>query len=169
VNRITLAKFLLMAAFGAGIAQSSVWAESIKFKYTKSGRVTLTSQTSFVGDVAGNELIQAVHLDAISSSGPGIRLLDERAYEQAQQIAGTGTHRGFSVNTVFGGDQLFQRWEGTHTTSTKSDGSWETHYSGRSEIFGGTGKYLKAKGNCQYVGRVNAQGLTEEDDCTMQY
>jgi hypothetical protein len=148
---------------------NAAFAEKIKFSYTKTARQTLSSSTASVGNASSHELVQAVHIDTIGKSGPGITLVDEKVYEQDEQIGGSGTHRGHSVNSLNDGERLFQRWEGTHNTVVKDAGSWEMTYSGKSEIIGGTGRYKNAKGNCNYKGRAAPGQLIEEDECAMEY
>lgn len=143
-------------------------AESIKFNYTKTARQILSSHTSAVGDAAGHEIVQYVIRDTIGRSS-GLELVDELMFEQDIAIAGTGTHRGFSVNGLRSGEKLYQRWEGNHQTTVKEGGDWEMTYSGKSQIIGGTGKYQNAKGWCNYKGRMTAASLAEDNDCSMEY
>jgi len=165
-KKIAVAALILSSLTLSHIESAS--AERIKFNYTKTARQVLSTHTSAVGDTAGHEIVQYVIRDTIGKSS-GLDLVDELMFEQDIAIAGTGTHRGFSVNGLRSGEKLFQQWEGTHKTTIKDGGDWEMTYSGKSQITGGTGKYKNAKGWCDYKGRMTAAAFIEEDDCTMEY
>lgn len=159
----------LLAGVVMSIFAGAAEAEQIKFNYTKTTRQTLSSTSMTVGDGPAREMVQAVHYTLIGKSSGGIELLDEMVYEQDEQIAGSGTHRGFSVNKVRGGGEIHQRWEGTHKTVTKEGGQWDMTYSGKSEIIGGTGKYKGAKGGCDYVGKATQDSAVEDNTCVLEY
>lgn len=159
----------LMGSMFLTVFAASAHAEKIKFNYTKTTRQTLSSTSMTVGEAPGREMVQAVHVATVGKSSGGIELLDETVYEQDEQIAGSGTHRGFSVNKVRGGGEIHQRWEGTHKTVTKDGGQWEMTYSGKSVIIGGTGKYKGAKGACDYVGKASNDTAVEDDTCNIEF
>lgn len=161
---ICLLAGVLVAMFAA-----SADAEQIKFNYTKTTRQTLSSTSMTVGDAPAREMVQAVHYTLIGKSTGAIELLDEMVYEQDEQIAGSGTHRGFSVNRVRGGGEIHQRWEGTHKTVMKEGGQWDMTYSGKSAIIGGTGKYKSAKGSCDYAGKATQDSAVEDNTCVIEY
>src|SRR5689334_25242294 len=51
--------------------------------------------TSSPGDVPNHEIIQTIRLDTVTSSDPDFNGSRYVNYEQTDQIAGTGTHRGY--------------------------------------------------------------------------
>lgn len=116
------------------------------------------SQTvSSPGDVPNHEIIQSIRLDTVSSSDPdfdGSRYIN---YEQVDQIAGTGSHRGYGRQITKSGDEIYHKWEGSHKTIVK-DGTWESSFQGKFEYVGGTGKFKNIKGGGTYKGTVSPRG-----------
>src|SRR5215831_14708739 len=113
--------------------------------------------TSLPGDVPNHEIGQSIRLDTVSSPDPdfdGSRYVN---YEQVDQVAGTGSHRGYGRQITRSGDEIYQKWEGSHKTIVR-DGAWESTFQGTFQYVGGTGKFKNIRGSGTYRGTVTAQG-----------
>jgi len=141
-------------------------AEKKKITYGKTSRTTISEIKS--GPGSGREFVQGVYSDTLKSSDPEWNGIEERVFDQSEQVEGTGTHRGTAVDIFRNGDVLYQNYSGSHKTTVRGD-SWETTYQGTAEIVGGTGKYKNAKGKLTYRGRFTPQGIEEEDIVEMEY
>ena len=92
------------------------------------------------------------------------------AYEQADEVAGTGTQRGYFVRVYKNGDRDYGTYEGTHKTTFKEDGSWETTtWESTWKVTGGTGKFKNIKGSGTDRGKVTAEGALEEFEGEVEY
>ena len=72
---------------------------------------------------------------------------------------------GFSKN----GDTDYGPYEGTHKTTFKEDGSFETTWEGTWKVTGGTGKFKNIKGGGTYRGKATAQGASSEWEGEVEY
>ena len=79
------------------------------------------------GDDPKHELVVlAIYRATTTSSDPDFNETEIIAYEQDDEVAGTGTHRGYFIRLHKNGDTDYGTYEGTHKTTFKEDGSWET-------------------------------------------
>jgi hypothetical protein len=79
------------------------------------------------GDDPKHELVALmIRRDTTTSSDPDWNEAEHTVYEQHDQVAGTGTHRGYFTNLLKNGDTEYGTYEGTFKTTFKGDGSWET-------------------------------------------
>jgi hypothetical protein len=83
---------------------------------------------------------------------------EEYLYGQADQVAGTGSHKGYTMKIYPNGDRGYGTYEGTHKMITKGDGSWEATYEGTWKWTSGTGKFKNLKGNGTYKGKASPEG-----------
>jgi hypothetical protein len=91
-------------------------------------------------------------------------------YEQDDQVAGTGTHRGYFRRLHKNGDSDYGTYEGTHKSSFKEDGSWEaTTWEGTWKSIGGTGKWKNVKGSGTFRGKATAQESVTEWEGETEY
>ena len=90
-------------------------------------------------------------------------------YEQIDEVAGTGTPRGYRVTLHKNGDTDYGTYEGTHKTTVKEDGSWETTWEGTWKSLGGTGKFKNIKGGGTYRGKATAEGASTEWEGEVEY
>ena len=119
------------------------------------------------GDDPKHDLVVlAIYRATTTSSDPNSAYLNESelmAYEQADEVAGTGTQRGYYVRFHKNGDTEYGTYEGTHKTTVKEDGSWEmSTWEGTYKIIGGTGKFKNIKGSGTYRGKATAEGASTE-------
>ena len=154
----------LLAAVTIGLAASAGAAEKKKLVYSKTARQTVMEAKMAAGGIPERELVQSVYIDTCRSADREFDGMEERVYGQDENSAGgNGIHRGYAVDQLKSGDQLFQRYEGRHRFVAKEGGTWEVTYEGKAEVIGGTGKYKNAHGWIDYKGRITPDGLTEED------
>jgi hypothetical protein len=111
------------------------------------------------GDDPKHELVVLnIHRDTQTSSDPDLNETESMVYEQIDQVAGTGTAKGYRVTLHKNGETDYGSYEGTHITTVKEDGSWETTWEGTWKSLGGTGKFKNIKGGGTYRGKATAQG-----------
>jgi hypothetical protein len=92
------------------------------------------------------------------------------AYEQDDEVAGTGTQSGYYRRIHKNGDIDYGTFEGTHKTSFKEDGSWlETTWEGTWKAIGGTGKFKNTKGSGTERGKATAEGVSEDWEGETEY
>ena len=123
------------------------------------------------GDDPKHELVVlAIYRATTTSSDPDIDGTELIAYEQADEVAGTGTQRGYFIRHYKNGDIDYGTLEGTHKTTVKEDGSWETTtWEGTWHTTGGTGKFKNMKGSGTYRGKATAEGASTEFEGEEEY
>jgi hypothetical protein len=168
IRQVALA--IVIAAMAVGLTTVAEAGEKKKFHYTKTARQTVVETKMAAGGIPERELVQGVYIDSCKSPDPDFEGMKEHVYNQDENGAGgSGMHRGYSIDELKSGDQVFQRYEGTHKLVVKDGGAWEVNYQGKAEIIGGTGKYKNARGQLKYKGRITADGITEEDTGEIEY
>jgi hypothetical protein len=90
-------------------------------------------------------------------------------YQQSDEVAGTGTHRGYFRRLFKNGDTDFGSYEGTIKRTVKEDASWEAMWEGTSKVTGGTGKFKNIKGGGTYRGKATAEGASTEFELEVEY
>jgi hypothetical protein len=105
-----------------------------------------------------------------TSSDPDWNETEQIVYEQDDQVAGTGTPRGYYVRLHKNGDIEYGTYEGMTKTTLKEDGSfleatWEETY----KITGGTGKFKNVKGSGTYRGKATAQEAFDQFEGEAEY
>jgi hypothetical protein len=122
------------------------------------------------GDDPKHELVAlAIRRDTTTSSDPDHDGTEQIVYNQSDSVAGTGTHRGYFRRVFKNGDIDYGPYEGTHKTTVKEDGSWETTWEGTWKVTGGTGKFKNIKGGGTYRGKATAEGASEEWEGEVEY
>jgi hypothetical protein len=122
------------------------------------------------GDDPKHELVVLlIRRDTTTSSEPDWNETEQIVYQQADQVAGTGTHRGYSRRLHKNGETTYGSYEGTHKTTVKEDGSWERTWEGTYKITGGTGKFKNIKGGGKYRGKATAEGGSTEFEGEVEY
>ena len=105
-----------------------------------------------------------------TSSDPDWNETEQIDYSQADQVAGTGTNRGYYRRLHKNGDIDYGPFEGTHKTTFKEDGSFlEATWQGTYKITGGTGKFKNAKGSGTYRGKATAEGAATDWEGDIEY
>jgi hypothetical protein len=123
------------------------------------------------GDDPKHELVVlAIYRATTTSSDPDIDGTELIAYEQADEVAGTGTSRGYFRRLHKNGDIDYGTYEQTHKTTFKEDGSWEaTTWEVTWKCIGGTGKFKNIKGSGTARGKATAQEALEEWEGEAEY
>jgi hypothetical protein len=116
-----------------------------------------------LGDDPKHELVVLeISRVTTTSPDPDWNETEQIGYHQADDVAGTGTNRGYFRRLHKNGDTDYGSYEGTHKTTVKEDGSWETTWEGTWKTHGGTGKFKNIKGSGTARGKETAQeGFTE--------
>ena len=123
------------------------------------------------GDDPKHELVVLnIHRDTQTSSDPDLNETENIVYEQIDQVAGTGTKRGYFRRLYKNGDIDYGTYEGTDKTTFKEDGSWEaTTWEVTWKVTGGTGKFKNIKGGGTYRGKATAEGDSNEWEGEVEY
>jgi hypothetical protein len=115
-------------------------------------------------------VVLAIYRATTTSPDPNINGSELIAYEQADEVAGTGTQRGYYVRLYKDGDTDYGTYEGTHKTTVKADGSWEaTTWEVTWKCSGGTGKFKNITGSGTARGKATAQESLEEFEGEVEY
>jgi hypothetical protein len=137
-----------------------------KQKYSGAGKVkqVLSRTTISPGDVPNHELAQEVRIITFTFTSNKLPdwedAWDEPQFDQSDGIAGSGSHRGYGISRLKSGDETYGKWEGTHKTTVKEGGAWETTFEGKWWFTGGTGKVKNLKGGGIYKGKATVEGST---------
>jgi hypothetical protein len=131
-------------------------------KITGSGKATaLLSETKILpGDDPNHAITFLRRLDTDMSDQFGNG--QASVVNVADEVAGTGPHRGYRSVTVLGGDQSFAAYEGVTKTVAKSGGPPEVTFQGKWWYTGGTGRFTGIKGGGTYTGQLTPAGLSYE-------
>jgi hypothetical protein len=123
------------------------------------------------GDDPKHELVVlAIYRATTTSSDPDINETELTVYEQDDEVAGTGTARGYFRRLHKNGDIDYGTYEQTHKTTVKEDGSWEaTTWEGTYKVIGGTGKFKNIKGSGTFRGKATAEGSLDEFEGEEEY
>ncbi len=122
-----------------------------------------------LGDDPKHELALTIRRDTTTSSDPDHNETEVMNYDQSDEVAGTGTHRGYSIRLFKNGDTDYASFEGMTKTTVKEDGSRETTWEGTWKVTGGTGKFKNIKGGGTYRGKATAEGASTEWEGEVEY
>jgi hypothetical protein len=164
MNRVLFRRFaaLVVVMVGVSLVVEQAQADSKRKRSgTNTFLSTLQKNTSAVGDVPGHEISQQIILQRVTKSTDPV-LLDMQLTDlgQVDEVAGTGTHRGYSMGVLKDGSSSPSRYEGTHKTTVKADGSWEGTGEGKYWLLPGTGKMKNAKGEGTYKCKYTPENST---------
>ena len=162
MKRVSTGRVAAVIAIAVSIVLAASQAQA-DGKKKRSGTNTFVSQiqknASPVGDVPGHEIAQQIALQhTTKASDPMFMDMQVTDYGQVDEIAGTGTHRGYSMGILKDGSSSPTRYEGPHKTTVKADGTWEAAYEGKYWLLPGTGKTKNAKGEGTYKCKYTAAG-----------
>jgi len=121
------------------------------------------------GDDPKHELVLFIRRDTTTSPDPDLNGTEVMIYGQDDQVAGTGTHRGYFRRLYKSGETDYGPFEGKHKTTFKEDGSWEATWEGTWKSIGGTGKFKNIKGGGTYRGKATAEGASTEIEGEVEY
>ena len=121
------------------------------------------------GDDPKHELVLMIRRDTTTSPDSEWNETEVMVYGQTDQVAGTGTHRGYVRRLHKNGETTHGSYEGTHKTTVKADGSSDTTWEGKWQFTGGTGKFKHIKGSGTYRGKRTAEGTSTEWEGEAEY
>jgi hypothetical protein len=162
MTQVSFRRFAALVAIALGVSLATAPAQADS-KRKRSGTNTFVStlqkNTSAVGDVTGHEISQQVALQRTTkASDPVFMDMQLTDIGQVDEVAGTGSHRGYSMAVLKDGSSSPARYEGTHKTTVKADGSWDTSLEGKYWLLPGTGKMKNVKGEGTYKCKYTAAG-----------
>jgi len=121
------------------------------------------------GNTPNHQIVLRVVTNMGTSTDPDLGNFEQTAYELVDEVAGSGTHRGYGNNLHKNGDRTYGQFEGTHKTTVKEDGSWEATWEGTWKFVGGTGKFKNIKGGGTYKGKATPTGGTTTWEGEVEY
>jgi len=121
------------------------------------------------GDDPKHELVLTVLRGTTTSPDPDWNENEIMIYGQADQVAGTGTDRGYFRRFHKNGDTTYGPVEGMHKATVNADGSWESISEGTWQFTGGTGKFKNIKGSGTFRGKATAQGASIDWEGEVEY
>ena len=122
------------------------------------------------GDDPKHEVVVLlIRRDTTTSPDPDWNETEQIVYQQSDEVEGTGTHRGYYRRLHKNGETDYGPYEGTHKTTVKEDGSWETTWEGTYKVIGGTGKFKNIKGSGTFRGKATAEGFLDELEGEAEY
>ena len=162
MNHVSFRRFAALVAIivSASLATAPAQADG---KRKRSGTntfiSTLQKNASAITDVPGHEISQQIALQRTTKlSDPALLDMQITDFGQVDEVAGTGTHRGYSMAVLKDGSSSPTRYEGTHKKTVKADGSWDSVFEGKYWLLPGTGKMKNVKGEGTYKCKYTADG-----------
>ncbi|MDM8540901.1 hypothetical protein QUF90_07415 [Desulfococcaceae bacterium HSG9] len=163
VFAITVIFFTILCSFSVQAAEKK------KVTYIKKNIQTISKENIYPSDVPKHKISQSVKISNNTYSDPDFGSSENWSYGQSDSVAGSGTHRGYTVSKFKNGDKTYAKWEGTHKITFKEGGDWEVNIKGDFQWTGGTGKFKNIKGGGVYKGKVTAKGETQEGEFEVEY
>ena len=157
------------AAFWSFSATSHA-AEKKEMTYVKTYSKSVSKSTFAIDDVPNHEVMQEVLLQQSKYSNADFKPVEEWIHIHTDQTEGSGSHKGYFILILQGGEQTYGTFDGKHKTVTKDDGSWASTWEGTYRYIAGTGKYKNIKGTGTYRGRASPkEPFYEEGRETIEY
>ncbi len=174
MNPAKLSKALITALFlvtAASLTFVADAAEKREQSYVKKNFRTLTKSVFTVDDAAKHEVTQEIGIADIEFSNSDFRVKEELTYTQSDLIDGSGTQKGYYLDTHEDGSRDYGTFQGTIKSTSKPDGSWEAIWEGTYQYVGGSGKYKNIKGSGKYKGKASSKDPSgrEEGRETVEY
>ncbi len=161
-NPTTRAPLLLAAVTILGLGASAHGADQREMTYVKQNYRTHAKSSVSVNDGAGREIRYEVTVSDIVFSDPRYGKAEEVVYLIADEIAGSGVHRGSFMDTHADGSVCVGDFEGKTVTTTKADGSWESVWEGTYRYTGGSGICKGVGGGGKYTGTASPTQAAKE-------
>ena len=159
----TLPLSLLVCLFLVSLAAASpAAAEAHKISGTAKVMAVLSQTIMSLGDKPGHEVGLIRHLELDSSSDPGFNNIEYDVVETTDYVTGSGTHRGYRISTVPGGDKLNSAYEGTTRVVARPGAFPDITFEGKWWFTGGSGKFQGITGGGTYKGQATPAGVAWE-------
>ncbi len=113
--------------------------------------------TLYPEDTPDHQMIVYERVGASASADPDFDNLEQVFYHYTDQVAGSGTHKGYLIMKNRQGDKIFSQYEGIHRVVIGAAG-WEGSAEGRLQYTGGTGKFKTIKGSGPYRMKIIPAG-----------
>jgi len=165
----SILKNAIAGTLGLCLISAPALADTMDCTRTQRLRKSISSQVLNPFDQPDRQLSQSNLLLVASSKNPEWDGVEMTTYEHADSIAGAGTHSGYGMVTLKGGEKVWVKWEGAHHTIVKPDGNWETPYQGVVRFIGGTGKYKAIRGGGYYEGTNTQDTVLQHIVCHADY
>ena len=174
MNQAKLPKALMTALFLVTAASLSFIAnagQKIEQTYVKTNYRIFAKSVFTVDDATKHEISQEMGTADFVFSNSDFRLKESWAYTQSDLIDGSGTQKGYFLDTHMDGSRDYGTFQGTIKSTSKPDGSWEAIWEGTYQYVGGSGKYKDIKGSGKYKGKASSKdpGGREEGRETIEY
>jgi hypothetical protein len=116
-----------------------------------------------INDGSNHEVKQEVQVSDIVYSDPRFGKAEEVVYIVADEVDGSGPHRGHFTDTHADGSQCYGDFEGATRTVAKPDGSWVATWEGTYRYLGGSGICKGLRGSGKYKGGVSSSQPAREE------
>ncbi len=119
---------------------------------------TIAKTDIFPTDVPHHHMVQQVNVFTTESNDQDFNNLRVTMYEQVDSVKQNGNHKGYRIQRHENGDDTYVRYEGSHFVSEEKGGAYRSHFEGKWEVTGGTGKFKHIKGDGTYKGTGTEEG-----------
>jgi hypothetical protein len=161
---------LLILSAALCFSSMVVAGEKKEMTYVKTNSRVITKSSSMLADAPNHEVKQETQVSDIKYSDPSFRITSEVVYMHADELNGSGPHRGHFIDTHEDGSNTYGTFEGMTKTVVNADGSWSANWQGNYKYIGGSGKYKGIKGSGTYKGRASStEAGIEEGKETIEY
>lgn len=153
--------------FSSGFSLQAAEAKRIAGKDTYER--TIARMEILPSDIPHHHMVQQVTVFVTESDDPDFNSISVTTYEQVDGMKKGGTHKGYRIQHHENGDETYIRFEGSYKVSEKEEGVYESHFQGRWELTGGTGKFENIKGNGTYKSTEAKTGAVTEWTGKVEY
>jgi hypothetical protein len=135
----------------------------IRVVYTKAAfGVTISRSALTFTDTSFHQLSHSFRIDRGTTDRTDFVIEEEHVWGQGETRGTVARSHGYAVYHMRGGDQVFIRWvTDTLATGRRADGETATG-SGTIEIYGGTGRFTRVRG--QGIYRIYRSGAVREEN-----
>lgn len=138
-------------------------AENLEQTYVKKNFQTVTKSSTTINDGSNHEVKQEVQISDIAFSDPRFGTAQEVVYITADEVDGSGPHRGHFIDTHSDGSQCYGDFEGATKAVAKPDGSWVATWEGTYRVLGGSGICKGLRGSGKYKGGASSTQAAREE------
>jgi hypothetical protein len=153
---------LVVGALLVGVSGAAS-AEKREMTYVKSNYRTFTKSSTMISDGTNHEVRQEVTVSDIVFSDPRFGKAEEVVYLTADEVDGSGVHKGHFIDTHTDGSQCYGDFEGHTKTVANADGSWKATWEGTYRYLGGSGICKGLRGGGKYTGSASSTQPAREE------
>ena len=159
---IKIVSILFLGSMVAALSDSAS-AERKEMTYVKSNYRTFTKSSTMINDGTNHEVRQEVTVSDIVFSDPRFGKAEEVVYLTADEVDGSGAHKGHFIDTHTDGSQCYGDFEGSTKTVANTDGSWTATWEGTYRYLGGSGICKGLRGTGKYKGGASSTQPVREE------